>query len=183
MVVDDNIEYRKGIDLTLRMEDFDVWTAANGQEALDELHAVFRAQVLEGLVQARLPDLILADIMMPEMDGYEFFEQVRRNPYLNHIPFIFLTAKGGTDHIRYGKELGSDDYLPKLTANADLLATIRGKLKRDEQRQHIIDELTPDVDLDEPTERRGGFAFIGLTVALLMIGFILGYITAIALAG
>ncbi len=119
---------------------------------------------------------------MPEMDGYEFYDQVRKNPYLNHIPFIFLTAKGDSDHIRYGKELGSDDYLPKLTANADLLATIRGKLRRDEQRQHIIEELAPEPELDQQAEPHG-FAFVGLSVALLMIGFILGYMTAVALAG
>lgn len=141
MVVDDNPEFLSGMELTLQMEGFDVITSVNGQEALDDLYKVFRAQVEDDSMVARLPDLILADIMMPEMDGYQFYDHVRNNPHLHHIPFIFLTAKSSNDDIRLGKELGSDDYLSKPCLPEDVLATIKGKLKRVEQ-QRFFDLMT-----------------------------------------
>jgi len=135
LVVDDNTEFLNGIKLTLEMEGYKVWTAMNGEEALEQLRAIFLKQDDHKDVDAQLPDLILADIMMPVMDGYEFYEHVHNNPYLHRIPFIFLTAKGEAEDIRHGKELGSDDYLPKMSSPEDILATIRGKLRRAEQQR------------------------------------------------
>ncbi len=135
MVVDDNNEFLIGIKLTLEMEGFKIWTAINGQDALDGLHAVFSGQTHKETGFTRLPDLILSDIMMPVMDGYDFYSQVRDDPHLHHIPFIFLTAKSSDKEIRLGKELGADDYLSKLNPLEDVLASIRGKLKRVEQQR------------------------------------------------
>jgi len=135
MLVDDNVEFLSGLQLTLEMEGFNVWTATNGQQALDELRIVFLGQQQDTTGLTRLPDLILADIMMPEMDGYQFYDHVRNNPHLHHIPFIFLTAKSSDDDIRHGKELGPDDYLSKPCLPEDVLATIKGKLKRVEQQR------------------------------------------------
>ena len=136
MVIDDNLEFLKAIQLTLEMEGYRVITAPNGQAALDKLQAGFKAQVQKPALLKRLPDLILADIMMPLMDGYNFFERVRANPYLNHIPVVFITAKSSREEVRHGKELGADDYLTKPFSPEDLLAVVRGKLKRREQ-QHL----------------------------------------------
>ena len=174
MVVDDNSEFLDGIQLILQMEGFDVWSVLSGQQALDELLAAFRARIHKE-APAYLPDLILADIMMPEMDGYAFYDQVRNNPYLNHIPFIFLTAKDSKDDIRYGKELGSDDYLAKTCEPEDLLAAIRGKLKRIEQRRAITALFTWN-----PTKPFQGrtVIFLVVMIALLALAFLLGLVAA-----
>ncbi len=170
MVIDDNPEFLSGITLTLEMEGFKVWTATDGQHALDELQSALQ-QGQTGTGMERLPDLILADIMMPVMDGYEFYERVQANPYMNHIPFIFLTAKSSDEDIRYGKELGSDDYLPKLYPPEDILASIRGKLKRVKQRRTLMARLTGDSD--QPL--KGGLVIaIAVVGALILIAFCLG---------
>ena len=144
LVVDDNVEFLKGVETTLAMEGYEVWTAHNGQEGLDRLQAAFRGRGGENVSMDRLPDLILADIMMPIMDGYAFFERVRANPYLNHIPVIFLTAKSSDVDIRYGKELGIDDYLTKPFSPEVLLASVRGKLRRVEQQQALAEQFAGD---------------------------------------
>ena len=159
LVVDDNLEFLEGVKLSLEMEGYRVWTATNGQEALDRLLAVFRrdlAQTDGG--PGHMPDLIMADIMMPEMDGYALYEKVRANPYLNHLPFIFITAKSDEADIRFGKELGVDDYLTKPFSSDVLLASVRGKLKRIAQQRQLATQFTGDVS--RPT---------GLVVVLVML--------------
>ena len=94
LAVDDNLEFLSGVELTLTMEGYQVWTATNGQEALYKLQAAFQGREGEETGLDRLPDLILADIMMPLMDGNNFYERVRANPYLNHIPFIIFHITG-----------------------------------------------------------------------------------------
>ncbi len=140
MVVDDQADFIEGVKLILEAEGYEVWTALNGQLAMEELRTSFknrRELSQNGGYVKSLPDLILADIMMPVMDGYGLHEKVRGNPFLNHIPFVFLTAKTEQDDIRHGKELGADDYLSKPCQPDDLLATVRGKLKRTAQRREI----------------------------------------------
>ena len=144
LVVDDNLEFLSGVELTLSMEGYQVWTATNGQEALYKLKAAFQGEGEEAVSLDRLPDLILANIMMPLMDGHNFYERVLANPQLNHIPFIFLTAKSSQDDIRQGKELGVDDYLTKPFSPEDLLASIRGKLRRAEQQRTYASQPTGD---------------------------------------
>lgn len=180
MMVDDNPEFISGIELVLEMEGFKVWTAKDGQDALDQLYAVFRGEKLPDPAITRLPDLILADIMMPVMDGYEFYEQVRANPYLNHIPFIFLTVKSSDVDIRRGKELGSDDYLSKLSAPEDLLATIRGKLNRVKQQRSLAARFTGD-----PTKPplSGVMILIAIIIVISIIAFCVGARVASGMMG
>jgi putative two-component system response regulator len=94
-----------------------VHTAANGKEALDSL------------TEAR-PDIILSDIAMPVMDGFEFLEAVRSRPVGATIPFIFLTARGTREDIFTGKSLGVDDYITKPVTSRELLSAIRARLQR-----------------------------------------------------
>jgi len=175
MVVDDNPEFLNGVELTLQMEGYQVWTALDGQDALDQLKAAFLGQAQAESGQGCLPDLVLVDIMMPVMDGYALYEQMRANPYLNHIPLVFLTAKSSEADIRYGKELGADDYLTKLASTEDLLATIRGKLKRAEQRQALAKQFAGD-----PIEALGGarVLIVAIAIALLVIGCVVGIVLA-----
>ncbi|MHA1145945.1 MAG: response regulator [Candidatus Helarchaeota archaeon] len=119
MVVEDNPGVALNIRVTLEFNDYEVITALNGKMALKKLNEL-----------EQLPDLIISDIMMPEMDGYEFFKTVSENIRWNQIPFIFLTARATPDDIRIGKLLGIDDYLTKPFKEEDLLATIAGKISR-----------------------------------------------------
>ena len=117
---------------------------------------------------------------MPVMDGYEFYEQVQLNPHINNIPFIFLTAKSTDENIRMGKELGVDDYLPKLASTEDLLASVRGKLKRVEQKRTVSARF-----LDEAIQRPMGGFLIALAIvgALIGIAFCIGVAVTLGFAG
>jgi iron(II)-dependent oxidoreductase len=117
LIVDDNPELIEGVKLTLEMEGYQVLSAKNGQEALAVLERV-------------TPDLILADIMMPEMDGYELYERVHQEPRWLQTPFIFLTAKTDKEDIRRGKAMGVDDYITKPFEPEDIISAIRGRTKR-----------------------------------------------------
>ncbi len=126
MVVDDQTDFVEGVKLILEVEGYEVWSATNGRKALDQLESA--AQNLQG-GEGPIPDLILADIMMPVMDGYTLYENTQENPALKNIPFIFLTAKTATSDLQHGKELGVEDYLTKPCVPDVLLASVRGQLK------------------------------------------------------
>jgi CheY-like chemotaxis protein len=175
MVVDDNPEFLSGIELTLEMEGYQVWTALNGQAALDQLKAAFFDQDRVSSAMDRLPALMLVDIMMPVMDGYTLYEEMRANPYLNHIPFIFLTAKSSDTDIRYGKELGADDYLTKLASTEDILSTIRGKMRRAEQQRSLATQFAGESGRFPEGAR---ILVIALAIALLIVGCFLGVLIA-----
>jgi DNA-binding response OmpR family regulator len=117
LVLDDNGDFLMNIELILEMEGYQVLSACNGSEALT-------------LLDQTKPDLIISDIMMPEMNGYEFYQLVRQNPELLTVPFIFLSAKGEREDIRFGKQLGADEYLTKPLEPGDLLIAIEAKLRR-----------------------------------------------------
>jgi DNA-binding response OmpR family regulator len=106
-----------GLSLTLGAAGYRVITAPNGTVALQRL-------------QDHRVDLIIADIAMPTLNGYQLFEQVRQNPALVGIPFLFLTARALDSDVRFGKAMGVDDYLLKPITPEDLLATVTGRLRR-----------------------------------------------------
>jgi CheY-like chemotaxis protein len=157
LAVDDYPAFLEMIEAALQAEGYEVWTSTSGQDALDRLLVEYRDF-------NRVPDVILADIMMPVMDGYTFYDRVRGNPYLNHIPFIFLTAKAKVEEIRQGKELGADDYLPKPCSVEDLLASVRGKLERMHQQRTLAAQFT-----GERSRARGGSNVVFLIVGIALI--------------
>lgn len=119
LVVEDDIHLLEGIRDILELEGYGVLTAQNGQLALDILGQ-----------QETPPDLIVSDIMMPLMDGIEFFHQVRQEPRWVGVPFIFLTAKGEKADYYKGMRMGVDDYVIKPYDPTDLLVKIETRLKR-----------------------------------------------------
>ena len=171
LAVDDYPAFLDMIESTLRAEGYEVWTATNGQDALDKLLDEFR-------IQNRVPNVILADIMMPVMDGYTFYDQVRGNPFLNHIPFIFLTAKAQVEDIRQGKELGADDYLCKPCTVEDLLASVRGKLVRIQQQEQLVTRYT---EQDSNPHRGRNLVFLIVGLALIATACLLGAFVAYSL--
>jgi len=120
LIVEDNDVLRQGLYELLLSEGYAVLSAAHGMDAIEQM-------------TTRPPDLILSDIAMPEMDGYEFFEEVRNRPEWVSIPFIFLTARRGREEIFTGKKLGVEDYLVKPITRQELLTTIRSRLARSQQ--------------------------------------------------
>ncbi len=118
-IVDDNEDILFNLKITLECYDYEVITANSGQKALN---------VLAGLKHP--PNIIISDIMMPHINGFELFKNISSDLRWNNIPFLFLSAKSSNEDIRLGKMLGVDDYLTKPIIEEDLLASIKGKLKR-----------------------------------------------------
>ncbi len=112
--------------------DIEIATANNGQEALDFL-------------AHNTPDLIVSDIMMPIMDGYQFLKAVQKNPAWIHIPFIFLTAKGNKKEVLEGHIRGANLYITKPFASTELLDLIRSQLDRSFQRQSYHQQHVDDL--------------------------------------
>jgi diguanylate cyclase (GGDEF)-like protein len=117
LVVDDDRNLRKIIQTNLELAGYDVSTAANGEEAL-------------GMLDSMQPDLIVLDVMMPLMDGYEVARRVRRHPSNTHVPIIMLTAKSEVEDKLAGFEAGADDYITKPFGPQELLARVRAKIRR-----------------------------------------------------
>ncbi|HLI95831.1 MAG TPA: response regulator [Candidatus Baltobacteraceae bacterium] len=119
LVVDDDRNLRKIIQTNLELAGYDVTTAANGEEALR-------------ILDAMQPDLIVLDVMMPMMDGYEVARRVRRHPSNAHVPIIMLTAKSEVEDKLAGFEAGADDYITKPFGPQELLARVKAKIRRTE---------------------------------------------------
>jgi DNA-binding NarL/FixJ family response regulator len=120
LVIEDESVLRMNLAKALRLEKFEPLTAANGRAGIE-------------LARRELPDLILCDILMPELDGWRVLEEIRADPATARIPFIFLTAKGDLPDLRAGMNLGADDYLIKPVHLDDLLTAIEARLERVQQ--------------------------------------------------
>jgi DNA-binding NarL/FixJ family response regulator len=136
LVIEDEPEMRRNLSTILKMEKFEVLQAENGRAGLEA-------------ARAEIPDLIVCDVMMPEMDGHAVVQALRQDTKTMNIPFIFLTAKGEKGDLRSGMNLGADDYLTKPVAKGDLLNAITARLKRSDQ-QNTGGSLTPNFDSFEP---------------------------------
>lgn len=165
LVVEDAPSLRKDVLEMLGFEGFDAIGAENG---------------LVGVQRARehLPDLVICDIMMPEMDGYEVLEELRKDPRTATIPFIFLTARTERIDMRQGMELGADDFLTKPFHAAELLATVRTRLEKSDllqkQREAEMNNLRENIMMALPHELRTplnvilGFSDLLMTDSSLM---------------
>ena len=141
LVIEDQTVMRENLVTLLEFEGFAVGSAANGRQGLL-------------LAQAAPPDLVLCDVMMPDLDGYGVLEQLRREPATRQVLFIFLTAKGERADIRSGMNLGADDYLVKPVTHAELLEAIAARL----ERQRVVDlqrDRSPDFRSALPLEALG----------------------------
>jgi len=123
LVIEDDPNVRDNMHDLLTGEGFAVIGADDGREGLKEAHL-------------RQPDLIICDIMMPDMDGYEVLRQLRSQPETQTIPFIFVTAKTSRADQRTGMDLGADDYLLKPFTATELLNAVTTRLTRREEQDH-----------------------------------------------
>ncbi len=140
LVIEDEPEMRRNITALLRYHDYEPIAAENGRQGIE-------------LARRETPDLILCDVMMPELDGYGVIQALQSDASLARIPFIYLTAKGEKDDLRSGMNLGADDYLTKPVANADLIRAIETRLRRSEQQ--VTREFKPDFSSSAPLLKLG----------------------------
>ena len=117
LVIEDNDDVREEIVDILRFEGFDVRDAENGRLGLE-------------VVKEWAPDIVVCDIMMPELDGYATLEAMRADPASAATPVVCLTARGERYDMRRAMELGADDYLTKPFTSAELLAALGAALAR-----------------------------------------------------
>jgi two-component system NtrC family sensor kinase len=150
LVVEDDIAMRDGVREILELAGYQVSVASNGQEALNLLSTVS-------------PELIVSDIMMPEMDGYSFYARVRDDDRWLLVPFIFLTARGEKTDVIRGKAMGVDDYLVKPFDPDELLVAVESKLDRMRQLQQTTQEQVQL--LSEQLSRADRMATLGELVA------------------
>jgi CRP-like cAMP-binding protein/CheY-like chemotaxis protein len=126
VLIEDNHEMRENIEEMLELADYQVLSAENGKIGLD-------------LVKRELPDLIICDIMMPELDGYGVLYYLSKMPETRAIPFIFLSAKTERTDLRKGMNLGADDYITKPFEEMELLEAIESRLKKRQRFEAIMD--------------------------------------------
>jgi DNA-binding response OmpR family regulator len=124
LVIEDNNDIRESTAEILELTGYEVIQASHGKNGVE-------------LAQQHLPDIILCDIMMPELDGYGVLYLLSKNPDTATIPFIFLTAKAERVDYRKGMEMGADDYLTKPYDDIELLSAIESRLQKKE-KQHAF---------------------------------------------
>lgn len=137
LLIEDDRALRENTAELLELAGYEVRTAANGKAGLESLPQFG-------------PDLIVCDIMMPEMDGYQVLEELASRSATRHIPFIFLSAKTEHREIRKGMDLGADDYLTKPFEENDLISAIESRLAKAEllskiaPQQHSVQDVSED---------------------------------------
>lgn len=119
LLIEDNLEMRENTAEILELSGYNVETAENGKEGVEKAKSI-------------LPDLIICDIMMPELDGYGVLYRLNKDPETASIPFIFLSAKAEKTDVRKGMNMGADDYLTKPFEESDLINAIQSRLKKNE---------------------------------------------------
>ena len=117
LIIDDNEDIRENTAEILSLGGYKTITAENGKKGV------------EAALSER-PDLIVCDIMMPELDGYGVLHLLRKNPDTENIPLIFLTAKAERSDLRKGMEMGADDYVTKPFEEIELMNAIESRLKK-----------------------------------------------------
>ena len=126
LIIEDNLEVRENLAEILELSNYNAITAENGKVGVEKA-------LLE------VPDLILCDVMMPELDGYGVLNILGKKPRTAEIPFIFLTAKAERNDFRKGMNLGADDYITKPFDQSELLDIIETRLKKSERIKKAFD--------------------------------------------
>ncbi len=144
LIIEDSDDVRENMKEILELSSYKVHTASNGKEGLE-------------MVRKNSPDIILCDVMMPELDGYGVLRGLSNNPKTKNIPFIFVTAKSEKQDFRTGMDLGADDYLTKPFNGNDLLSLVSARLKKAEIISELLKNnsndledflLNPDISID-----------------------------------
>ncbi len=127
LIIEDNPDLRENTEELLQLANYEVFTAENGRAGVK-------------LAFECMPDLILCDIMMPELDGFGVLRILSKDSRTKYVPFLFLTAKTELSDIRKGMSLGADDYLTKPFEEIDLLDSIETRLQRAAETRSTIQQ-------------------------------------------
>ncbi|MBE9079365.1 response regulator [Romeria aff. gracilis LEGE 07310] len=133
LIIEDETAVRENLLDLLEAEDYDVVSAENGYLGTK-------------WAMEHIPDLIICDVTMPEVNGHEVLESLRQNPETATIPFIFLTAMADKTDIRKGMALGADDYLTKPFQREELLGAIATRLARQQVTEQQSDQSSRQID-------------------------------------
>lgn len=136
LIIEDNQDVLENTTELLELAGYKVDGAVNGKEGVKK-------------AKESLPDLIICDIMMPEMDGYDVLYYLSIDPKTSTIPFIFLTAKSDAHDFRKGMELGADDYLTKPFEEMDLIKSVERRLSKSNRMKKAINNLSLPIEEGE----------------------------------
>jgi two-component system sensor histidine kinase/response regulator len=145
LCIEDDPGMRMAVRLILELEGYEMEEATNGNEGVDQALKI-------------LPDLIVCDIQMPGLDGFQTLEELRKHKLTAHIPFIFMTGQDPRTHLRKGMNLGASDFILKPIDADDFIKAVQVRLEEADQRknesQHVIDELSESITRALPHELR-----------------------------
>lgn len=141
LVVEDELPVRQNLEELLTFEGYECTSAQNGLEALNYL-------------ENYKPDLIISDIAMPYVDGYQLYDRVKSTYNSNLIPFIFLTAKIDKESQRKGMNMGVDDYITKPYSIDDLLTSVKTRIEKKKSIEKSVEELRTSIAMYVPHELR-----------------------------
>lgn len=146
LVAEDSLALLEEISMALEMQGYEVVQATDGQGAMDILTS-----------SAQLPDIVVSDIAMPDVDGFQLLEHMRNDPACRGLPFVFITAFDSPNAVRISRVLGADDYIVKPFQIEDLILAIENKLKRiaafrqqaeqdlDDARQKLLSMMSHEI--------------------------------------
>ncbi len=144
LTVDDDNAIRKLIEVSLVSAGFAVITFDRAKDALEELRGGLR------------PDVIISDVTMPVMDGFEFCAKARDVAELRGVPFIFLTAMGEREYVRHGMSLGADDYLTKPFERSEVIHAVETRIERFAEIRKPVEGVVRASALGAPLVEKGG---------------------------
>ena len=133
LIIEDSKDVLENMKEILELSNYKVHIARNGKEGLEA-------------AQQNTPDIILCDVMMPELDGYGVLRGLSNNPKTKNIPFIFVTAKSDKQDFRVGMDLGADDYLTKPFNGNDLLSLVNARLRKAEVLKELLKNNSQDLE-------------------------------------
>ena len=136
LFIEDDTVVRENTAELLELADYEVITASNGKSGV-------------AIAKQEKPDIVVCDIMMPEMDGYGVLQELSKDPETQHIPFIFLSAKTEHKDIRKGMDLGADDYLTKPFEEEELISAIESRLAKVAILNKMRDNKTSEPETKE----------------------------------
>lgn len=159
LVIEDEDRLRENIAQILEFGDFQVDMASNGVTGVE-------------LARNSIPDLIVCDIMMKQLDGFGVLQELRGNPSTANIPFIFVTAKADRDTMRQGMNLGADDFVTKPFTTSELLDAVQSRLER-----HTVIRKDAEKQLEQAKQQLTRMVAHELRTPLISINAVLDIIT------
>ncbi len=128
LLVEDEPNFASVVKRMIEYDNFEVVHSLNGRDAMQ-------------VVSENMPHIVISDVCMPIMNGYQFYEAFKGLPCAANVPFLFLTSLSTQEELRRGMSLGADEYLPKSISRSDLLSIMYAQLNRKKEIENEVDTL------------------------------------------